>query len=332
MPEELREARDGELEAVYELRGRAFGADDPDGEESSAPWFAWHDREDPWRAAGANYVALVDGQLVATVRVFARRITLGQATVAVAGFGDVATDPLAQGRGHMRRLLSYANTQNEARGFDLGLLFTGVPRVYEGAGFRLVPTAWYSLPLPLPSTAVLPGSSRRWSIAPSGTDALPALRAVYEEFGRNRPGYPVRDDAYWAARARQGEQEERGWLRVARDERGVVASYLLARHSFWGAPDVATILECPYREGGEEAATVLMAALAQDLLAAGKRSIEGALPRDHALCSPTAPWPARLGVNDFTMVRPYSALGTEAEQALRREAEGRFVYWIADYF
>ena len=84
MQAELREARTAELPAIYALRGRAFGrGSDPDG--TRAAWFGRHDQEDPWRDAGANYVAVDDGQIVATLRVFARRLRFSATTLAVAG-------------------------------------------------------------------------------------------------------------------------------------------------------------------------------------------------------------------------------------------------------
>ena len=180
MREELRQAREDELEAVYALRGRAFGEGDPEG--NGAAWFAAHDREDPWRAAGANYVATCAGEVVATLRIFARRIGMGAEELAVAGFGDVATDPAYQGRGHMRRLLGYVNAENTARGFALGLLFTDVRGVYAAAGFRPLPVVWYTLALP---TGTLPEAVpaatavgvEGWTIVPGGPEHVGVMRA-----------------------------------------------------------------------------------------------------------------------------------------------------------
>ncbi len=51
----LRQAEENEPSVVCALRGRAFSG--------NPAWFARHDRSDPWRATGANYVAVCEGQL-----------------------------------------------------------------------------------------------------------------------------------------------------------------------------------------------------------------------------------------------------------------------------
>src|SRR5438093_10702329 len=106
----------------------------------------------------------------------------------------------------MRRLPAFVNEQNAARGFALGLLATGSPGAYAGAGFRIVPVPWYTLDLPLPNEARARADATvreatrggRWSIVPRAAARPEGMRAVYEAFGRGRPGYPVRDDALWA--------------------------------------------------------------------------------------------------------------------------------------
>ena len=335
----FRQAEEGELAAVYALRGRAFAGTGGDPAGDRAAWFAAHDRDDPWRAAGANYVATRDGRVVATARIFARRIRLGAGDVAVACFGDVATDPPYQGRGYMRRLLAFVNEQNAAHGFALGLLATGSPGAYAGAGFRVVPVPWYALDLPLPDRASARADATvreatrggRWSIAPPAAARPEGMRAVYEAFGRGRPGYPVRDDALWAHLAGTLQASPPAWLGLAVDSGGTVGAYLIAV-SPGRNPRGLTILECPYTAGAEDAAHLLMAALATDpdVLGAGWPSIGGALPGDHALFATDAPLPGRRGMAEYLMLRPYTPQGTRAEATLRRESAGRFIYWLGD--
>ena len=330
MTDDFRRAEEGELAAVYALRGRAFAGE--------AAWFAAHDRDDPWRAAGANYVATHGGQIVATVRVFARRIQLGAEELAVACLGDMATDRPYRGRSYLRRLLALVNEQNAARGFALGLLATGSPDVYAGAGFRLIQVPWYRLDLPLPHDARFRADTLvrgamgdgRWLIVP-WVARWGVMRAVYAAFGRGRPGYPVRDDALWAHLSSAWRARPPTWLRLAVDGDGVAGAYLLAG-SPGRNPDGLTIFECPYAPGAEDAIHLLMAALASDLavMAAGWPSIAGTLPGDHALFAAAAPLPGRRGAADYLMLRPYTPQGAQAEEALRREAGGRFIYWLGD--
>ena len=327
----FRQADEGELAAVYALRARAFAGE--------AAWFARHDRDDPWRAAGANYVAACGGRVVATLRIFARHIRLGPEDIPVACFGDVATDPPYRGRGYMRRLLALANEQNAAHGFALGLLATGSPGVYVGAGFRVVPVPWYALDLPLPATVRARADALvreatgggRWVIVPWAAARQAGVRAVYEAFGRGRPGYPVREDALWSHLSSASRANSPAWLRLATNGDGSLAAYLLAATPGRN-PRGLTILECPYAPGAEEAAHLLTAALASDpaVRAAGWPSVAGALPGDHALFAADAPLPGRRGTAEYLMLRPYTPRGAQAEEMLRREAAGRFVYWLGD--
>ncbi|HET8632407.1 MAG TPA: GNAT family N-acetyltransferase [Thermomicrobiales bacterium] len=325
----FRQAEEDELAAVYALRERAFGR--------GAAWFAAHDRDDPWRAAGATYVAARDGRVVATVRVFARSIRFGADTPAVACLGDVATDEPYRRQGYMRRLLAFVNEQNAGRGYALGLLSTGSPGAYMGAGFRVFPVPWYALDLPLPAAGRAAElvrkaeSGGRWAIASPAAVGQEDSGAVYEAFGRGRPGYPVRDERLWSpawSRVREGEA---GWLRLAVAADGSVGAYLLARRSHRNPRDL-TILECPYLPGAEDAAHLLLAALAGDpeVSRGGQVSLAGALPADHAFFAPDAPLPGRRDTAGHLMLRAYTREGAEAEETLRRAAGSRFVYWRGD--
>lgn len=327
----FRQAEEGELAAVYALRERAFGR--------PSAWFAAHDRDDPWRAAGATYVAARDGRVVATVRVFARSLRFGSRTLAVACLGDVATEEPCRGRGYMRRLLAFVNEQNAGCGFALGLLSTGSPWAYTGAGFRVVPVPWYVLDLPLPAAgraraaelAREAESGGRWAITTRVAAGREGLRAVYEAFGRGRPGYPVRDEAFWSPAWSRVREDPGAWLRLAVAGDGGVGAYLLARAGHRN-PHGLTMLECPYTPGAEDAAHLLLATLVSDpdLAGAGWPSLAGALPGDHAFFAPDAPLPGRRDTAGHLMLRAYSEDGAEAEETLRREAGSRFIYWRGD--
>jgi hypothetical protein len=92
------------------------------------------------------------------------------------------------------------------------------------------------------------------------------------------------------------------------------------------------MLECPYAPGAEDAAHLLLAAMASDpaVSRGGQVSIAGALPGDHAFFAPDAPLPGRRETAGYLMLRAYTEEGAEAEETLRREAGSRFIYWRGD--
>ena len=111
MSDEIRVAHADELGAVFELRARAFERG------TGGDWAVSHER-DPWRDAGVDLVGVLDGRIVATVRVLARRIAGLDGELRLAGFGDVASDPAVRGQGFIRRLLHLAHERNSAAGYD----------------------------------------------------------------------------------------------------------------------------------------------------------------------------------------------------------------------
>src|SRR5262249_16890394 len=125
------------------------------------------------------------------------------------------------------------------------------------------------------------------------------------------------------------ERRSGAWLRLAVDGSGRLGAYLLA--GLWDGQDVG-ILEWPHAPGAAEAVSPLLAALVADPIAQGKRTINGALPRDHVAYASRGPLPGALSLPDHMMVRAYTSCGAQAEETLRCEAEGRSVYWASDYF
>jgi predicted N-acetyltransferase YhbS len=310
MTDEFRLVHADEFAAMYDLRARAFK------QGTASDWAADIER-DPWRDAGADLVALSDGQVVANVRVLARRITTFGGELRLAGFGDVASDPARRGQGYIRRLLALAHARNRSAGFDLAMLFTHSPWIYSGsAGFSALPFWWLDLDVPrAPAPAGGP-----WTIVPAELDRhLAGMQQVYDEFGQGRPGYPVRDRAYWTHPARAIDA---GWTRVALDRTQRVVAYLrvLVR-----ADGRATIQECPYVTSSSTAA--LVAGLADDPRLARCVSFGGRLPRNHAL-GPAGQW----RVNADAMACPYTAAGADLLQALREPTNQRGVYWYGDGF
>jgi predicted N-acetyltransferase YhbS len=311
MTDEFRLARADELDAVFALSALAFQRG------TVADWAAGLDR-DPWRDAGENLVAVADGRVVGSLRVCARRIAGPQGDLRLAGIGNVASDPSIRRQGYIRRLLSLAHERSRAAGYDLAILFTGVPYVYSGgAAFEALPFWWLNLPL-----EEVARSERAWRIEPLDISRhLAEAREVYEAFGRDRPGYPLRDDAFWSHPARRADAE---WMRVALDPSGRVVAYARVR---LGLEDgQVRLLELPYLDA--DAARAIYADFKRDPALADCTTLGGRMPRDHALATlPGASWRTYLD----SMGHAYTAEGA-ALLTLLREGTERAVYWLSDGF
>lgn len=309
MTVEFRLVQADELDAMYDLRARAFG-------QGTARDWAVSATRDPWRDAGADLVAVSDGRVVATVRLLARRIATVDGELRLAGFGAVASDPDVRRQGNVRRLLALAHERNRAAGYDLALLFTGSPWVYSGsAGFSVLPLWWLDLDF-----RRVPRAASPWTIVPADPDRhLAGMQRVYADFGQGRPGYPLRDDAYWAHPARLAEAS---LTRVALDPDQRVAAYLRLRLTDDGR---ALVQECPYVAAS--AAEAIVANLAEDPVLAAHATLGGRLPRDHILGA-TGTWRTR----DDAMVCAYTPAGASLFQTLRDPTNERIVYWYGDGF
>jgi predicted N-acetyltransferase YhbS len=310
MSVEVRVARPDELPAVFDLCARAFARG------IGAEWAAAQER-DPWRDAGDNLVGVCDGRVVASVRVLARKLAGLEGELRLAGFGNVASDPDVRGQGYIRRVLALAHERNQAAGYDLAMLFTTQPWVYSGGGgFSVLPFSYLDLDLHAP----MPSAVEQWTIeAADPRRHLPAMREVYEQFGQDRPGYPVRGGAYWTHSARLTDPT---LIRLVFDAEKRPAAYVRVR--LW--PDGrARFQEFPYTS--VDAAYALMADLRHDPRVAHLTSVSGRLPRDHAL--------GRLGVwsvNEEAMARAYTSSGADLIAALRNPSNQRSVYWSGDGF
>jgi predicted N-acetyltransferase YhbS len=312
MTDEFRLARADELDAVFALSALAFQRG------TAADWAAGLDR-DPWRDAGENLVAVADGCIVGSLRVCARRVAGPAGSLRLAGIGNVASEPSIRRRGYIRRLLSLAHERCRAAGYDLAMLFTGVPHVYSGgAAFEVLPFWWLEVPI-----QPVARSESAWRVEPLDISRhLAEVREIYDAFGRNRPAYPLRDDAFWAHPARQADAE---WMRVALDSSGRVVAYCRVRvglvdgHRWLG--------ELPYAEA--DAARAIWDDLARDPALATCRTLDGRMPRDHVLGTlPGASWRANLD----SMAHAYTAEGAALVNLLRKGKPERAVYWMSDGF
>ncbi|HTO31166.1 MAG TPA: GNAT family N-acetyltransferase [Pararhizobium sp.] len=80
-----------------------------------------------------------DGKCVANFSVFSMPVVIGGRSVKAAGFQSGAVRPQWRGRGLYRDLMNRAFAWSDAQGFELGLLLTDKPALYEPYAFRVLP-------------------------------------------------------------------------------------------------------------------------------------------------------------------------------------------------
>ncbi|WP_435174882.1 GNAT family N-acetyltransferase [Actinacidiphila sp. bgisy145] len=151
---------------------------------------------DPGRHRRTFVAETGDGRLVSVLHYLPRPIRSAAGTPQRVGcVGSVATHPDARGQGHIRHLLAAAVAAMTADGCAWSLLFTGTPRVYEGAGWRSFAAPGWSGPL----TTAAPHPAAA-GVRPAAPADLPTLRALRSSFDATRPLTTVRTPADWAHR------------------------------------------------------------------------------------------------------------------------------------
>lgn len=135
-----------------------FGGPDP----SSVP-FAYFDE---------------DGTCAANFSTFSMPMMIDGRLVRAAGFQSGAVRPQWQGRGLYRDLMNRAFNWGDDQGFELGILLTDKPTMYEPYGFRILPQQRF-LGAPPPLELKLADTSRELSVDNAGDVAL--IRQVLRE-------------------------------------------------------------------------------------------------------------------------------------------------------
>ena len=186
---EIRAARESELEQVVELSCLAFDSDD-------------HERYRQYVRGDSSYrpsqtrVVVVNDKVVSTLRVWERRIRVGESLVTMGGIGGVCTHPHYRGVGYasalMRDTIEYLRTM----GYDIGALFTIIPEEFYA---RL---GWVSSPL---RSSIVTCSASMEAEPPPGwqiTDFNPetdldAVAKLYNIANEQQSGAIARTRAYW---------------------------------------------------------------------------------------------------------------------------------------
>lgn len=180
-------------------------------------YFSNHWHNDPWRDPEGIRVAVDNGTIVSTVRVFIRKMFLHGEPITVGGIGEVSTRPEYRRRGLASQLLKDSIQFMESRDIAVSLLF-GSQRIYSIEGWEKVPR-YYARQ----SFAAEKGSE--WEVRPANFDddtEVKRIAALYDGYARKFNGTIVRDEiAYWTKWVRT--ESPNAWV-VERD--GSIEGYV----------------------------------------------------------------------------------------------------------
>ncbi|MEU6440603.1 GNAT family N-acetyltransferase [Streptomyces sp. NPDC047046] len=259
------------------------------------------------------------GRLVAALHYQPRPVRTAPAGAAarVACLGGVATLPEARGRGHVRRMLDLAVSRMTEDGCAWSLLFTGTPRVYEGAGWTTYEAPAREGPLTAPPRA--PGGVR----AATAAD-LPDLARLRTAYDTVRPLTTVRTPADWHHRVPAWYPPATTTTLLTTDATG----YLTFRHHT--SPGTATIEELALADPADTPTlTRLLTATAHEARRTGHHHARTHLPTTLTPSLPTLLTTPHPAPRHTGMTRPLTA--TPAEIAATVGARGA-VHWYGDSF
>jgi len=177
----IRPLMPSELDTWFDFVARVFGVD--------RSYFVRHWQSDPDRRVDAIRIALVDGQIASTLRIFPRRIYLAGQPVTMGGIGEVCTDPAYRGQGLSGLLLDDAARFMAAEEMAVSLLFASYHSHYGRHGWQVVPM--------LMGLADLPASDREVYPADPIADGA-QMRRLHGAYASRFGGAIVRESLdYW---------------------------------------------------------------------------------------------------------------------------------------
>lgn len=182
---EFRALYPDELEAWLDHVSHVFSA--------GRQYFSNHWHNDPWKDFEGIRIALDDGQIVSTVRVFIRKMYFQGEPITVGGIGEVSTRSEYRKRGIATQLLKDSIQFMEDREIAISMLH-GSQRIYSVEG-------WESVPRYYAKKTIQGSKTQQWNIRPANfqdTEEVEKLASIYDTYTRKFNGTFVRDDiAYW---------------------------------------------------------------------------------------------------------------------------------------
>ncbi len=187
---EIRTVRESEVEEMIELMCLVFR---PKGHERYRQYMVG----DQFYQRDQSRVVVVDGRIVATLRVWDKQMRVGSTPVRFGGIGNVCTHPEARGKGYATAMMEEAVRYMKESDYPISCLFTDAGnRFYHRMGYRGVPFNGFRM-----SQWKLGGDIESgWEVTPfdEARDLAPAAE-LYEICNRDRSGSLVRDMAYWTS-------------------------------------------------------------------------------------------------------------------------------------
>ena len=161
-------------------------------------YFSNHWHNDPWRDAEGIRIALDNGTIVSTVRVFIRKMFLHGEPITVGGIGEVSTRPEYRRRGLATQLLKDSIRFMESRDIVMSSLH-GSQHIYAIEGWEKVPR-YYARQL------FRAKKQSEWIVRPANFDDAAEVKRIadlYDQYARKFNGPFVRDEiTYWTKWAR----------------------------------------------------------------------------------------------------------------------------------
>ena len=180
-------------------------------------YFSNHWHNDPWRDPEGIRIAVDNGTIVSTVRVFIRKMFLHGEPITVGGIGEVSTRPEYRRRGLATQLLKDSIQFMESRDIVMSSLH-GSQRIYSVEGWERVPRYYARQPFTAKKQVA-------WEVRPANFDdtaEVKRIAAIYDGYARQFNGTFVRDDmAYWTEWVRTESPD--AWV-AERD--GVIEGYV----------------------------------------------------------------------------------------------------------
>ena len=140
-------------------------------------------------------VVVVDKRVVATLRIWERRMRIGSSIVTMGGFGGVCTHPDYRGLGYATELMKNAVEYMQNANYDIGVLFSIIPgKFYSNLGWA---------PLTLEGFQIVPHhvgtfEDTNWRVEKfDEARDLNQVATLYDEYNLCHSGTIVRPRSYW---------------------------------------------------------------------------------------------------------------------------------------
>ena len=263
---EIRGARESELEQVVELCCLAFN---PDGHER---YWQYVKGDSSYRLPQTR-VVVVNDRVISTLRVWERRIRVGESLVTMGGIGGVCTHPNYRGVGYASALMRDTIDYLRTTGCDLGVLFTIIPEAfYRRLGWTSLPLHGFNVTC---NSATRAANSSGWQVTDFNPETdLDAVARLHDIINAHQSGTIARTRAYWD----MAPSRIRGVLpTVVARQNGHIVGYL--NYEIDGKR--AEVREVGYTPNNPTVLDAFVPHLLQACEAQGVEEIEGRFPSQH---------------------------------------------------